>query len=88
MPESGDIEQPVLAFDVDSDLIHTWSDCCHRFPIARLHAVLEQLQLIADLLPNRFAQRANSLETIAHPFDWFQGFSSPHQYTRLCISGR
>ena len=70
--QPGDVEHPVLAFNTDSDLVHTRPDRRHRFPIARLHVMLDQLKLVAHLLPDGFGQPANSLEAVAHPLDGFQ----------------
>lgn len=72
VPEPGNIEQPVFAPDVNSDLIYAGTNRTHRLPIARLHIVLNQFEFITRLLPNRFGATAYLPETVANALNRFE----------------
>src|SRR5262249_60780086 len=65
--ELGHIENPVLALDVDANLVHARPDIRHRLPVAWFQIALDHLQFVAQLLPDGLGERTHPFEAVTHP---------------------
>lgn len=67
------IDDPPLAQNVDTDFVHTWTDCRHWFPIAWFKFTLNRSELEARGTPSFVGEVPKIIEARSHERERFHG---------------